>query len=85
MPRDKRVFVEVTEIEGLSSTCSASSALKGALVQDSGHTWLYFCSRVMVTGTPATLDLSPGYLAIPRLAITTLVLVNAFAFFLVWL
>lgn len=36
-------------------------------------------------GGQHTSDLSPGYLAIPCLAITTLVLVNAFAFFLVWL
>lgn len=39
----------------------------------------------MVIGTPTTLDLSPGYLATPCLAITTFVLVSAFAFFLVWL
>lgn len=38
MPKDKLVCVEVTEMEGLSSTCSASSALRGALVQESGQT-----------------------------------------------
>lgn len=38
MPRNKLVCVEVTEIEELSSTYSANSALKGALVQESEHT-----------------------------------------------
>lgn len=40
MPRGKLACVEVTEMDmdGLSSTCSAGSALRGAFVQESGHT-----------------------------------------------
>lgn len=60
---------------GLSST---GSVLRGALVQDD-------LTALQGHGGQHTSDLSPGYLAIPCLAITTLVLVNAFAFFLVWL
>lgn len=77
MPRDELVCVEVTEMEGSPAPAVSSEEplfrSQDDLITLQGH------------GGQHTSDLLPGYLAIPCLAITTLVLVNAFAFFLVWL
>lgn len=65
---------------GLSSTCSPAVPSEEPLFRSQDD-----LITLQGHGGQHASDLSPGYLAIPCLAITTLVLVNAFAFFLVWL